>query len=296
MRRSTRWVGAVRRWEFSLLVAAWAALGCARPAAPLPPSPPPAVSTASSPASPFEREAEPANACPKAMVSIPSGTLWLGSPAGRGEANERPEAKVDIGEYCLSQREVSVAQYQACASNKACEALATEVRLLSPLPEAEHKAQSAHCSANLTDNADLPASCVSFEDASRYCAWKGLRLPTEAEWEWAATGGDDKLAWPWGNALPSDENTCWNRRSPCRVGSRAAGAFGLHDLAGGVSEWTNSAYGPYGGTANDPKAKVVRGGSWESVKPDALRPEKRASMPAGYRDVTLGFRCAKDRR
>ena len=60
--------------------------------------------------------------------------------------------------------------------------------------------------------------------------------------------------------------------------------------------WTNSAYGPYGGTANDPKAKVVRGGSWESVKPDALRPEKRASMPAGYRDVTLGFRCAKDRR
>lgn len=240
-------------------------------------------------------EHEPEGACPKGMLPIPGGTLWLGSPAGQGEPDERPERKVEIAEHCLHQREVSVGEYQACAKNKACEPLPTQVRLLSPLPEAEHQAQSALCGANLADNADLPATCVSFEDATRYCAWKGLRLPTEAEWEWAATGGDDKLAWPWGTALPADENACWNRRAPCRVGSRRAGAFELHDLAGGVSEWTSTAYGPYGGTPPDQNQKVVRGGHWESDKPGALRPEKRTSHAVSYRDVTLGFRCAKSR-
>lgn len=270
-----------------------AATACAESPAPTPATPARAPSAPS--AAPSAPAPEPESACPKGMLLVSGGTLWLGSPAGSGAADERPEQKVAISEYCLDAKEVTVADYRACAANKACEALPNEVRLLSPLPEAEHKAQSASCSANLADNADLPATCVSFEDASRYCAWKGLRLPTEPEWEWAATGGDDKLAWPWGAALPSDENTCWNRRAPCRVGSKKAGAFGVHDLAGGVSEWTSTAYGPYGGSAPDATKKVVRGGNWESNAEQALRPEKRAAHPAGFRDVTLGFRCAKDR-
>lgn len=276
--------------RFSVSVATLA-LACAGTSAH--PSPPAKGTPAPSPTR--SEEPEPESACPKGMLPVPAGTLWLGSPDGRGEANERPEQKVEVAEHCLHQREVTVAEYQACATNKACPPLPTEVRLLSALPEAEHRAQSALCSANLADNADLPASCVSFEDAARYCAWKGLRLPTEAEWEWAATGGDDKLAWPWGSALPSDDNVCWNRRAPCRVGSRNAGAFDIHDLGGGVSEWTSTPFGPYGAAAPDPTKKVVRGGSWESVSPDALRPERRTAQPVSYRDVTLGFRCAKSR-
>lgn len=283
MRRFSNWMG-------PLMMGALAA--CATS----PTTPPPKVENPKAqPSATAAPDSEEASGCPRGMLLVPGGTLWLGSPAGSGSADERPEQKVSVAEYCLDAREVSVADYRTCESNRACEALPTEVRLLSPLPEAEHKAQSAQCSANLADNADLPASCVSFEEATRYCAWKGLRLPSEPEWEWAATGGDDKLAWPWGQALPSDENACWNRRAPCRVGSRKAGAFDLHDLAGGVSEWTSTAYGPYGGAAPDASKKVVRGGNWESTKEDALRPEKRAAHPASYRDVTLGFRCAKDR-
>jgi formylglycine-generating enzyme required for sulfatase activity len=229
------------------------------------------------------------------MALVPAGTLWLGSPKGRGKPDEHPEHKVALAEHCLDVREVTVAEYRACAENKACDALSQEVRLLSPLPKAEHAAQSALCTANLSTNADLPATCVSFEDASRYCAWKGRRLPAEAEWEWAATGGADQLAWPWGTALPSDANTCMNRRSPCRVASKPAGSFGLHDLVGGVREWTSSAYGQYQAPPPDSNKKVVRGGSWETVDADALRPEARVALEASFRDVTLGFRCAKSR-
>ncbi|MBK7580024.1 MAG: SUMF1/EgtB/PvdO family nonheme iron enzyme [Myxococcales bacterium] len=271
------------------------AVACGTPPVASPPAPPAAPAATAKPSAPPDESAAVDGPCPRGMVLVAGGELWLGSPAGSGGADEHPARKVAVAEFCLATHEVTVADYQSCAKNKACDALPKEVRLLSALPEAEHKAQSALCSANLSDNADLPASCVSFDDASRYCAWKGARLPAEPEWEWAASGGDDKLAWPWGTSLPSDENTCWNRRAPCRVGSKTTGAFELHDLAGNLTEWTSTAYGAYGAAAADASKKVVRGGNWESVKEDELRPKKRASRASTYRDVTLGFRCAKDR-
>ncbi|MFO0568457.1 MAG: SUMF1/EgtB/PvdO family nonheme iron enzyme [Polyangiaceae bacterium] len=256
------------------------------------PSPAPKP-TGTEPPPPVAVEAE--GACPKGMVLIPAGTLWLGTPAGSGAADEHPEQKLNVSEFCLDVREVSVADYRSCVKNKACDPLPKEVHLLTPVTEAKHESQSLRCSANLSDNDDLPATCVSAEDATRYCSWKGARLPSEPEWEWAATGGDDKLAWPWGAALPSDENACWGKRSPCRVASKKAETFELYDLGGGVAEWTSSAYGPLGGSAPDANIKVVRGGSWASAREDELRPEKRSSHPASYRGVELGFRCAKSR-
>jgi formylglycine-generating enzyme required for sulfatase activity len=228
------------------------------------------------------------------MVSVPSGSLWLGSPEAEGAADEHPQTKVEIAGFCLDAREVTVADYRACEKNKACAPLPTEVRLLTAIPQSEQAALSAECSARVADNQDLPATCVSWDDAARYCAWKGARLPTEAEWEWAATGGDDQLGWPWGSTPPDDAVVCWQRRSPCHVGGKRAEAFDLHDLAGNVSEWTSSVYGPYGAGASGDKM-VVRGGNWESTKEDELRPKHRGSRPKPYRDITLGFRCAKSR-
>ena len=262
-------------------------------------STPPAPSTSATPApekkTPAPHESEPAGPCPKGMLLIPGGALWLGSPDGVGAADEHPKQKLEIAELCLDAKEVTVAEYQACQKNKACPPLPRDVRLLSATPESEQSARSAQCAARLSDNADLPATCVSFDLATRYCAWQGNRLPTEAEWEWAATGGDDQLAWAWGSSPPTDEVVCWQGRTPCHVGGKRAGAFELHDLAGNVSEWTSTAYGTYGGSAPDAAKVVVRGGSWESSKEDDLRPKRRGSRAKAYRDVTLGFRCAKSR-
>jgi formylglycine-generating enzyme required for sulfatase activity len=230
------------------------------------------------------------------MVRVPKGTLWLGSAPGSGSADQHPETKVELGALCVDAREVTVSEYAACEKNKACPPLPREVRLLSAVAAAEQEALSGMCSARLSDNADLPATCVSQRDAARYCAWKGERLPSESEWEWIATGGEDKLPWPWGTTLPSDANVCWQRqRGPCAVGSKPAGAFEVFDMAGNVAEWTATSYGPYGQPEKQAEKKVVRGGSWESTKEEELSPKRRAWREAEYQDVTIGFRCVLGR-
>lgn len=267
-----------------------------------------AAQPAASPASPSKSEsalaasrapaaaAESSSGCPPGMVATPAGTLWLGSPAGQGGADEHPQTKTDIGELCVDVHEVTVAEHAACEKNKACDALPREVRLLSAVSATEQEALSGMCSARLRDNAELPATCVSQKEAARYCAWKGARLPTEAEWEWLATGGDDKLPWSWGTALPSDENVCWQRqRGPCPVRSKSAGAFDIFDLGGNAAEWTASTYAPYGTEPAASDKKVVRGGSWESAKEAELTPKRRAWREADYRDVSIGFRCVLSR-
>lgn len=253
------------------------------------------------------------------MLPVPGGTLWQGSPEGQGEPDERPERKVEIAEHCLHQREVSVGEYQACAKNKACEPLPTQVRLLSPLPEAEHQAQSALCGANLADNADLPATCVSFEDATRYCAWKGLRLPTEAEWEWLARAGTT-TAFAAGdltarvcNADPALVPAAWYCGSfgvgetpgTRAVGTKAANPWGLSDLAGNVAEWCWDWYGDYrlldddgDGVVLDPAGpatgtqRVVRGGSWYGGSEDCRGAARDARYPDSA-DDTIGLRAVR---
>jgi formylglycine-generating enzyme required for sulfatase activity len=221
------------------------------------------------------------------MVAVAAGTLELGSAATQGASDEHPESKAAVVAFCLDAHEVTVAEYRACEKNKACTALARD---------AEAADRSKLCSARLNDNDDLPATCVNHAEATRYCAWKGYRLPTEIEWEWAATGGEDKLPWSWGDSSPGDDKLCFQRpRGPCRVKSKAAGAFELFDMLGGVAEWTSTAYGPYGGSAPNADRKVVRGGSWESAKDDDVRPKKRSSRSSSSRDPSVGFRCAANR-
>lgn len=235
----------------------------------------------------------PSTGCPDGMRPIPGGTLYLGSPDNKGDKDEHPQQKVSVAEFCMDAHEVTVAEYRSCEKNKACVALPTSVRLLTATPLAEQTKLSALCSAKIADNDELPATCVSFEEASKFCAWKGHRLPSEAEWEWVATGGDDKLDWPWGAAMPSDENVCWqSQRGPCGAKGKAAGAFEIYGMAGNVAEWTSTAYAPYGGTAPKADVNVVRGGSWESTKPEQIRPKRRDSRVKAVRENTLGFRCA----
>ena len=88
-------------------------------------------------------------------------------------------------------------------------------------------------------------NCVDWKQASAYCGWKRMRLPSEVEWEYAARGGSKYLSYSFGNDKP-DGKTCWKHvGGTCKVRSFPAGAFGLHDMTGNVWEWTSSGFGPY---------------------------------------------------
>ncbi len=151
-----------------------------------------------------------------------------------------------------------------------------------------------------------PVNEVTWHGARAYCAWRGARLPTEAEWEAVARGREGRL-YPRGHQPPTAERAVFARRSNETepVGSRPAGATpeGVHGLAGNVAEWTSTLYRPYPYRRDDGREdlevrgeRVTRGGDhvFDST------PEKlRAAFRGGFSRATdvghrhIGFRCAK---
>ena len=151
-----------------------------------------------------------------------------------------------------------------------------------------------------------PVNEVTWTGGREYCAWRGARLPTEAEWEAAARGQEGRL-YPWGAEPPDAERAVFGRRSnhTDAVGQHPAGATpqGVHDLAGNVAEWTSTLYRPYPYRADDgredpaaPGERVTRGADhvYDS-SPEKLRASFRGGFsraPAmGHRHI--GFRCAR---
>jgi formylglycine-generating enzyme len=151
----------------------------------------------------------------------------------------------------------------------------------------------------------FPATHVTWEDAAAYCDWRGKRLPTEAEWEYAARGPEGFL-YPWGNELLRLGNVGDRFGGVTPVGNfaEAVSPFGLHDMAGNVWEWTADWYDPdyYAqGPAFNPtgpergERRVVRGGGFRIVDFLGLD-ESRATHRRALDPVTavdsVGFRCA----
>ncbi|HWO10455.1 MAG TPA: SUMF1/EgtB/PvdO family nonheme iron enzyme [Polyangiaceae bacterium] len=214
-------------------------------------------------------------------------------------SNETPRHEVHLSSYWLDRFEVSVAQYERCVEVGRCE----------PRPTSE--------ATRRFDRADFPVTRVSWSDAAAYCAFRGARLPTEAEFERAARGVRGRR-YPWGDLFNTRANNHgrfgWDVTEDADGFAELAplGSFpdgvtpeGVYDLAGNVAEWVLDRYAPTYDVAesSDPRGpglggsnlRVVRGGSYAQPR-FRVRGAARAFAEPGERRSSLGFRCARSER
>lgn len=231
---------------------------------------------------------------PVEMVTIPAGPFIQGSRAEEGRTDEQPRRKVFLDSYAIDKYEVSNARYMKF------------------LEETLHKPPLnvfAERPFNEEEGiAELPVVQVTWHDAVDYCFWAGKRLPTEAEWEKAARGPDDRL-YPWGDEPPTNQRTNYEKdwegkKTFVEVTALPEGqsSFGIMNLSGNVREWVQDWYdSEYYTSAPDknPKGpekgilKVIRGGSWRSFDTD-LRTTSRGKGGFALKTHGIGYRCARD--
>ena len=253
--------------------------------------------------------------CPKGMVRVHAGEIMIGSNDGPSE--EQPAHQVKIGAFCIDETEVSVSDYRECVAKKGCPDGHGDVDWAGITKE-ERATWSAFCNQPKNNRADHPMNCVSFDDAAAYCRFVSKKLPTEDQWEYAARGTDGR-AFPWGFEPPSPTrvNGCdegcaraarrpsetiarrlegddrWEATSPTGGFPEGVSASGAFDMAGNVAEWVDAPFCNYGQSACGTAARVVRGGSWMTDLPSALRTTARVKASPAARLMDVGFRCVK---
>jgi formylglycine-generating enzyme required for sulfatase activity len=257
---------------------------------------------------------------PTGMVAIATTRMSSSFEIG---ADGRPLPVVVRG-FWLDRYEVDVARYRACVVAGAC-----------PTPKAIDTfttEETSVCNWGAASRERHPMNCVTHAEAAALCRYEGKRLPTEREFEAAASGAAERR-FPWGNAAPSTSllNACdascareathlglslesmFDGRTPdddgfaftAPVGSFPAGATpeGVLDLAGNVEEWMADLFvepgQPVGATpAPNPSGaaplRTVRGGSWDLSTEDVFARGHRNDVSEEIRSAWLGFRCARD--
>ena len=218
-----------------------------------------------------------------AMIAIPAGDFTMGSDV----EDERPPHTVFVDAFEVDKLEVT---------NQDFERFVTETGYVT---DAE-KAGDTSWRYYAKDKPQHPVVKVTWNDAIDYCGWAGKRLPTEAEWEKAARGADER-SYPWGNqwdAARANAKEAGNRGTTA-VGSFPAGAspYGVLDMAGNVSEWTTDWFKAYpGGDFYSPyfgeKYRVIRGGGWFSDQ-NLVRTTERSASAVELANDDVGFRCAR---
>jgi len=221
-------------------------------------------------------------------VLIPAGSFVM------GDDQESPRREIYLDAFYIDRFEVTVGRY---------------AKFLAATGSSRPPAGWETVEPGRAD--ELPVVGVDWSDASAYCKWAGRRLPTEAEWEKAARGSDERR-YPWGDESPTLDRTNYVNTSPeaydgglHKVGSHPSGRspYGIHDLAGNVNEWVADWYAESFRAADvrNPKGpdqgegRVVRGGGrFESA--ERLLSTKRYYAKPDTRGDDIGFRCAQDAR
>lgn len=228
------------------------------------------------------------------MLLIQSGQFTMGTDGPDAAPNEQPASRVTIGAFYLGRFPVTNEQYECF--------------------DAGHRAKRAPWA-----NGQHPVLYVSWNEAAAFCKWlsqregKRYRLPTEAEWEYAARGTDGRV-FPWGNDFSSGKlanfadartNLVWREpaiddgyaeTAPVGMFPMGASPFGVEELSGNVHEWCNDWYAPYQSKERtNPigpgggQQRVLRGGSWRS-RIASLRAVARSSNLPGFQSNDIGFR------
>lgn len=227
-------------------------------------------------------------------VRIPGGTFQMGSNDGHGD--EKPVHSVQVSSFELMKTEVTVGQYRRCVEAGTCTA-------------PRGKSSNKYCNWGWSGRDDHPLNCVDWSQAQAFAKWAGARLPTEAEWEYAARSGGKSWTYPWGDEkatcsranLDEGGDGCGQDRT-WEVCSKPAGnsTHGVCDLAGNVWEWVQDGYhDSYSGAPGDGRAweggasfRVGRGGGWINAAP-LLRASYRYRSDPSKRNSALGFRLAR---
>jgi formylglycine-generating enzyme required for sulfatase activity len=230
------------------------------------------------------------------MVAIPAGSFEMGS---NSYDSERPPHRVEVGAFEMSKTEITFDQWDACVANGGCD----------HFPKDEGWGRG-----------NRPVINVSWDDAQQFAAWMSkstgqrFRLPSEAEWEYAARAGTT-TKFSTGDCISASQAnynanrpgdgcpTGEYRKQTIPVGSFAANAFGLHDMHGNVWEWTQDCWnGSYSGAPTDGKAwtsgncgqRVLRGGSWD-INAGSARSALRNYVGTDYHYTDTGFRLSRSR-
>jgi serine/threonine-protein kinase len=233
-------------------------------------------------------------------VTIPAGEFVMGSEAmpshGAVLPSEMPQHEMFVAEFRIAQTPVTNVEY-------------TEF-----VQATKHPAPSHWFEGDVPHGlARHPVTHVDWYDAQAFCAWAGVRLPTEAEWEKAARGVDGRC-YPWGNARPDATRLNYRRNvkrtttTPVDQYPAGASPYGVLDMAGNVWEWASSVYAPYPyrvdesaspeqgrygrEDASSPKQRVLRGGSFASQRASYVRCAMRSLSYPTRRREHIGFRVA----
>ena len=225
------------------------------------------------------------------LVYVPGGTFPMGSAEDDPEAvpDELPQHAVRLDGFWIDQTEVTNGQFVRFLNDQGNSG--EEGTPMIVLDQGYTRVSPIGDQFVTTDAAlDWPVLMVTWHGAASYCEWVGGRLPTEAEWEYAARGPEGNL-YPWGNAPPNCDLANYGdcSRVAVRVGSRPAGTSwcGALDMAGNVWEWVNDWFGPYSGQPQDNPSgpasgeiPVLRGGGWHSPRWELRAAYRQHEIPS----------------